>query len=71
MKQYFKQLQTALLITTSLYAGSLMAHPGDHHSLNTMDQLAHYLSQPYHISGVIGIAVVIAGLMIWLARQRS
>lgn len=71
MKYTLKLTQMILLLTTSAYAGTLMAHVGEHHTLTHLQQLAHFLSHPYHLLGLLGMAAVIAGIMVWHYRQRG
>ncbi|HPY39194.1 MAG TPA: hypothetical protein PLM98_01645 [Thiolinea sp.] len=56
----------ALLTSTTAFA-----HPGSHYDLGNWQSLAHFLTSPYHLIGLVVLAGVITGFAIWHARRGS
>lgn len=65
--QSMKQLGIAILaLLTSELA---MAHPGAHHNLGSWEQLAHFLTSPYHLIGLLALGGLITAVVVWRARR--
>lgn len=59
-----------LFMMVAGFSGQVLAHPGSHAEFSSWEQLAHYFSQPYHLAGVIILAAVITGLVVWHQWHR-
>lgn len=59
-----------LLITLTSLSSSVFAHAGSHAELSSWEQVAHYLSQPYHVIGIILVAGALTGLVLWRHWHR-
>lgn len=58
------------LMTLVGFSGQVLAHAGSHAEFSSWQQVTHYLSQPYHIMGIVSIAVVIMGVVFWRQWHR-
>lgn len=58
-------MRVGMGLGTLLSSSVALAHPGSHSDLATWDQVAHYLSSPYHLTLLLVVGAVINGVMIW------
>ena len=61
----FKRLSKTAVFSLPLAAATAFAHPGDHGEMNTTEQTAHFMADPWHV----GIALAVAVIAIALARR--
>lgn len=58
-----------IAVLALLTSKAVIAHPGSHHDLGGWGQLDHFLTSPYHLSGLLILGSLITALVIWLARR--
>ncbi|MEZ5537506.1 MAG: hypothetical protein R3F02_18030 [Thiolinea sp.] len=46
---------TFLLLVPGLFSGQLLAHAGSHSMLTEQALIMHWLSEPFHLAGVVAV----------------
>ena len=60
--------QALIMMTLLMSSGAVMAHIGDHHTMDSSELITHFLTQPVHLLWLLPLALLFTSL--WQVQKR-